>query len=66
MEIGFPGFVATVGGKGTEIVASTKEGEGVLKGGRIELAGKVPDPARLEGRKDGSSAQLVVIGLGES
>ena len=66
MEVSFRRFVAPVGGKGPEIVASTKEGEGVLEGGRIELAGKMPDPPRLEGRKDGSSAQLVVIGLGES
>ena len=66
LEVGFRCFVAPVGGKGPEIVAPTEEGEGVLKGGRIELAGKMPGPAGLEGRKNGSSAQLVVIGLGDS
>ena len=30
------------------------------------MAGEMPDPAGLKGRKNGSSAQLVVIGLGES
>ena len=65
LEVGFCRFVAPVGGKGPEIVATMEEGQGVLEGVRIELAREMPDPASLERGQDGSGAEFVVVGLGE-
>ena len=64
MEIGSLGLVATVGGKGTEIVSAKETGEGVFQGLRVKLAGEMPDPAGLERRKDRSYTELVAVSLG--
>ena len=63
LEVGGVSLVATLGGEGLEIVGPQGELHGVPKQEGVELAGKMPSKAGLEGGEDGLGGDVVAVGL---